>query len=173
MDQAINPATLRRRRRASLLAGAAALATLCAAAWGINRVASPSADAASLQLSAVRRGAIANTINASGVMVPLHEELVSSPVQTHVAKVHAKPGQQVAAGLLRQVEDNGHRLRQRDRLAARPVWIEQGRRLGEGVQRPKRRGLVLTGHEVDERDAVRQPRLLQGDMHLLAVGGRN
>jgi HlyD family secretion protein len=146
MDQAINPATLRRRRRASLLAGAAALATLCAAAWGINRVASPSADAANLQLSAVRRGAIANTINASGVVVPLHEELVSSPVQTHVAKVHAKPGQQVAAGqLLLELDDRTIRLaidgvkeqlaQQENRILALSLELEQKRKqLGSAIE---------------------------------------
>ncbi len=146
MDQAIHPATLRRRRRASLLAGAAALATLCAAAWGINRVASPSADAANLQLSAVRRGAIANTINASGVVVPLHEELVSSPVQTHVAKVHAKPGQQVAAGqLLLELDDRGIRLaidgvkeqlaQQENRILALNLELEQKRKqLGSAIE---------------------------------------
>ena len=146
MDQAINPATLRRRRRASLLAGAAALATLCAAAWGINRVASPSADAANLQLSTVRRGAVANTINASGVVVPLHEELVSSPVPTHVAKVHAKPGQQVAAGeLLLELDDRSIRLaidgvkeqlaQQENRILALSLELEQKRKqLGSAIE---------------------------------------
>lgn len=146
MDQAINPATLRRRRRARLLAGAAALATLCAAAWGINRVASPSAEAASLLLSAVRPGAIANTISASGVVVPLHEELVSSPVQSHVAKVRAKPGQQVAAGeLLLELDDRAVRLaidgvkeqlaQQENRVLALSLELEQKRKqIGSAIE---------------------------------------
>jgi HlyD family secretion protein len=100
MDQALNPATIARRKRKTALVVAALLATLCVAAWGINRAVSPSVDAASVMLAEVRVGNIANTINAAGIVIPVHEELVSSPIQTRVAKVHAKLGQQVPAGEL-------------------------------------------------------------------------
>ncbi|GJJ03582.1 hemolysin secretion protein D [Duganella rhizosphaerae] len=106
MDQALNPSIISGRRRKTVMVLAAALATLCAAAWGINRVVSPSVDAGSVLLAEVRVGNIANTINASGIVIPVHEELVSSPIQTHVAKVHAKLGQQVKAGELLLELDN-------------------------------------------------------------------
>ena len=107
MDHALDPKLISRRRRKTALAVAALLATLCAVAWGINRTVSPSVDAASVILAEVRIGSIANTINASGIVIPVHEELVSSPIQTRVAKVHAKLGQQVRAGELLLELDNG------------------------------------------------------------------
>ncbi|MES2760245.1 MAG: HlyD family efflux transporter periplasmic adaptor subunit [Pseudomonadota bacterium] len=106
MDQPVSQHAIDRRRRLKLAAGVALLATLCATAWAINRAVRPALGAADIRVAEVRRGAIANTINASGVVIPVHEELVSSPFQTHVAKVHAKLGQQVKAGeLLLQLDD--------------------------------------------------------------------
>jgi len=107
MDIAINPLTLQRRRRLTMLATAAVLAALCASAWAVNRVLSPSVSAADIRVAEVRMGDIANAINASGVVIPTHEELVTSPIQSRVAKVRAKLGQTVAAGdLLLELDDH-------------------------------------------------------------------
>jgi HlyD family secretion protein len=106
MDQALNPALIASRKRKTALVIAALLVTLCVAAWGINRAVAPSVDAANVMLAEVRVGNIANTINASGIVIPVHEEFVSSPIQTRVAKVHAKLGQQVQAGELLLELDN-------------------------------------------------------------------
>ncbi|MYM31594.1 HlyD family efflux transporter periplasmic adaptor subunit [Duganella sp. CY15W] len=106
MDTIIAPDIIARRKRKSLLAMAALLATLSVTAWAINRAVSPSVDASNVSIATVRSGSIANTINASGIVIPVHEELVSSPIQTRVAKVHAKLGQQVQAGELLLDLDN-------------------------------------------------------------------
>ena len=100
MDTNISPAIIASRKRKTALLVAAVLATLSLTAWAINRAVSPSVDASNVSIATVRTGAIANTINASGIVIPVHEELVSSPIQTRVAKVHAKAGQQVQAGEL-------------------------------------------------------------------------
>lgn len=106
MDTHINPAIIARRKRKTALLVAALLATLSLTAWAINRAVSPSVDASNVSIATVRTGAIANTINASGIVIPVHEELVSSPIQTRVSKVHAKLGQQVQAGELLLELDN-------------------------------------------------------------------
>jgi len=98
MDTAISSHITRRRRNKTVLACAALLATISLTAWGINRAVSPSVDANNVSIATVRVGNIANSISASGIVIPVHEELVSSPIQTRVAKVHAKLGQQVQSG---------------------------------------------------------------------------
>ncbi|SDH44622.1 MULTISPECIES: efflux RND transporter periplasmic adaptor subunit [unclassified Duganella] len=98
MDTAISSHIIRRRRHKTVLACAALLATISLTAWGINRAVSPSVDANNVSIATVRVGNIANSISASGIVIPVHEELVSSPIQTRVAKVHAKLGQQVQSG---------------------------------------------------------------------------
>jgi HlyD family secretion protein len=111
MDQAINPEIIKRRRRRIGLVFAACLIALCSAAWGINRVVRPSVAASDVHIVEIRRGNISNTINASGVVIPTHEEVVASPIQTRIAKVLAKPGQHVAAGeLLLELDDRAVRL---------------------------------------------------------------
>jgi len=111
MDQAIPIDTLRRRGRRQLAAGVLLFAFLCVAAWGLNRVLRPSVDAASVIISEVRRANVDNTVNAAGVVIPVHEEVVASPGASRVARVHAKPGQQVRQGeLLLELDDRAIRL---------------------------------------------------------------
>lgn len=139
MDTEISPLTLQRRRRLSIALAVAVLAAVGASAWGINRVLRPSLSATDIRIVEVRRGDIANAINASGVVIPLHEEQVSSPVQSRVAKVHARIGQKVAAGeLLLQLDDQAPRLaldslkeqlaQQENRIAALSGELDQKRK---------------------------------------------
>ncbi|MYM75027.1 HlyD family efflux transporter periplasmic adaptor subunit [Duganella sp. FT134W] len=139
MDTLITTATLSRRKRNTVLAVAAVLATLSLTAWAINRAVSPSVDAGDVSIATVRVGGIANTINASGIVIPVHEELVSSPIQTRVAKVHAKLGQQVQAGELLLELDNRTILlaidglkeqlaQQENRIVALTLEMEQKRK---------------------------------------------
>lgn len=111
MDQAISSDTLRRRQRSRAAIAIVLLAGVCAAAWGINRAVRPSVAAADIAVAEVRRGDVANTVNAAGVVIPVHEEVVSSPLASRIAKVHAKPGQQVTQGqLLLELDDREARL---------------------------------------------------------------
>jgi HlyD family secretion protein len=139
MDQALSPTIINRRHRKTALIVAALLATLCAAAWGLNRVISPSVDASGVMVAQVRVGNIANTINAAGIVIPVHEEQVPSPIQTRVAKVHAKLGQQVRAGELLLELDNRTILlaidsikeqlaQQENRILALTLELEQKRK---------------------------------------------
>src|SRR5512143_2379088 len=111
MDQPISAQTVHRRKRTQLIVVVAVLSSLAFAAWGINRMVSPSVALDDIRVAEVHRGNIANTINASGVVIPVHEEQVSSPVQTKVSRVDVKAGQVVAAGeLLLELDDRTIRL---------------------------------------------------------------
>ncbi|SDE42865.1 HlyD family secretion protein [Massilia sp. PDC64] len=111
MDQAIPLDILRRRSRLRLAATLLALGVMCTAAWGLNRAVRPSVSAADVVIAEVRRGNVDNTVGAAGVVIPVHEEVVASPGASRVAKVLAKPGQQVRAGdLLLELDDRDIRL---------------------------------------------------------------
>ncbi len=139
MDMPITPLALQRRRRFTLLVTATVIGALCAGAWGINRVLRPSISAADIRVAEVRRGDIANAINASGVVIPVHEEQVTSPIQSRIAKVHAKLGQSVAAGeLLLELDDQSITLardslkeqlaQQENRIGGLALELEQKRK---------------------------------------------
>src|SRR5436305_1783995 len=100
MDRPISEQTIGRRQRTTRALIAGALLTLTLGAWGINRAVGTSVALGDLRVVEVHRGSIANTINASGVVVPVHEEQVPSPIQTKVSRVHVKAGQEVKAGEL-------------------------------------------------------------------------
>jgi HlyD family secretion protein len=111
MDQALSIDILRRRSRQRLAAGAFLCVLLAGALWGLNRLVRPSIAASDVTVSEVRRGSVDNTIDAAGVVLPVHEEVVSSPGASRVAHVHAKPGQQVKRGeLLLELDDRAIRL---------------------------------------------------------------
>jgi HlyD family secretion protein len=111
MDQALSIDLLRRRSRQRLALGALLCVLLAGALWGLNRLVRPSIAAGDVTVSEVRRGSVDNTIDAAGVVIPVHEEVVSSPGASRVAHVHAKPGQQVKRGeLLLELDDRAIRL---------------------------------------------------------------
>ena len=111
MDQAIGIDILRRRRLLRLAGGILLCTAFLGAAWGINRAVRPGVDAADIVVAEVRRGTVDNTINAAGVVIPVHEEVVSSPGASRIARVLAKPGQQVEQGeLLLELDDREIRL---------------------------------------------------------------
>ena len=111
MDQALSIDLLRRRSRQRLALGALMCVLLAGALWGLNRLVRPSIAAGDVTVSEVRRGSVDNTIDAAGVVIPVHEEVVSSPGASRVARVHAKPGQQVKRGeLLLELDDRAIRL---------------------------------------------------------------
>jgi HlyD family secretion protein len=111
MDQALSPAQIRRGTRNKWIAALSVLLVLLAAAWGVNRLVSPSLAFEDLKVSVVRRGNISNTINASGVVIPVHEEQVSSPSATRVMRVLVKAGLEVQAGqVLLELDPSAVRL---------------------------------------------------------------
>ncbi len=111
MDQAIGIDLLRRRRNTRFAAGALLFAAFLVVAWGVNRAVRPSVAASDIMVAEVRRGNVDNTVNAAGVVIPVHEEVVSSPGASRVARVLAKPGQQVKQGeLLLELDDREIRL---------------------------------------------------------------
>ena len=139
MDTPLPSHAVMRRRRSALLATAAVLMSLAAGALAVRHTLTPALDAADVRIATARRGDIASTINASGIVMPLHEELVTSPVATRVARVHAKIGQRVAKdALLLELDDKAIRLahdsiseqlaQQENRIEGLTLELEQKRK---------------------------------------------
>lgn len=178
MDRALDPALTRRRLRIRIALGILLLAALVLACWLLNRALRPSVPASDIVVSTVRRGDVANTINAAGIVIPVHEEVVASPAVSRVAKVHARPGQQVRAGeLLLELDDRDIRLalealreqlaQQENRIASLKLELDQKhKQLLAGIELLELD--LLSARALDERNQkLRQSGLVSGE-NLLA-----
>ena len=99
MDRPLDPSFRRRRRIRQIarsLAGLAALVSLFVWLPGWIR---PSVDSGRIRTAQVKRGAVEETITASGTVVPRFEQILFSPVNTRLVRILHKPGD-----LLRQGE---------------------------------------------------------------------
>jgi len=86
----------RRWRRLGLLALAlSGLVLLLAALAGWMQ---PSLRRSHLRTAHVTRGPIAETLTASGTVVPAHEHVITSPIDTRVTRILLSPGDPVASG---------------------------------------------------------------------------
>jgi HlyD family secretion protein len=111
MDQAIGIDTLRRRRHFRLATGLLLCAGFLAAAWGINRAVRPGVAAGDIRVAEVRRGTSPTPSTPPASSFPSTRKWCPARSQSRVAKVHAKPGQQVKQGeLLLELDDREIRL---------------------------------------------------------------
>lgn len=98
MDREIDPQERRRRmarRVVIVLVALGAVAFLVAASVEWLR---PSLERRTLQTARVARGVIESTLDAAGTVIPLSEEVVSSPVEARVVRVGRRAGDRVRAG---------------------------------------------------------------------------
>lgn len=98
MDKAIDKKEIRRARRRRVLvwgaAGAAVVGAVVALLWNI----APTVSSRDITVGVAERGPIEITVAATGRVVPAHEEIINSPVETRVLSVYAEPGDTVKAG---------------------------------------------------------------------------
>lgn len=95
MDQELSQQHRQSRRYRRLAIAVVLCTVLVGSVWAINHFISPSVAINEIRLGTVRTGAVDNTINAAGIVVPVREEQLASPNQTRVAKVLLKAGEQV------------------------------------------------------------------------------
>lgn len=98
MDKEIDKSKLRRERlKKRLIWGGITVVAVGVAAWGMSGVATGVYDS-DLTVSTVDEGPLEITAAASGRVVPAHEEIINSPVETRVLQVFAQPGDTVREG---------------------------------------------------------------------------
>lgn len=98
MDRELSIAERRRRwlRRGLLLAGLTA-AVLITLAWAPDLL-RPSLSRSRIRVARVTVGPVVSTIEASGKIVPNAEQVVASPIDARVRRVHRQPGELLNAG---------------------------------------------------------------------------
>jgi len=98
MDREIAPEVRQRRLTKRIVAVIVALAAIAFLFAASMRWLRPSVDRRDLRIARVERGAVEATLQANGTIVPLAEQVVSSPVEARVLRVGRRAGERVKAG---------------------------------------------------------------------------
>lgn len=99
MDKTIDKKEIRKAtRKRALVWGGAAVAGIAALSLVLMNMA-PSVNSRDITVGTAERGPLEITVAATGRVVPAHEEIINSPVETRVLRVYAQPGDTVKAGM--------------------------------------------------------------------------
>lgn len=98
MDRPLGAAEVRRRRLRGALRGLAIAAGLLAVFLVLPGWVQPSVRRVDVRVADVVRGPVEATVSAAGRVVPEHEHVLSSPIDSRVERLLRKPGDEVAAG---------------------------------------------------------------------------
>lgn len=98
MDKEIDKKVItKERRRRALIWGSAGVAVIAGISW-VLASAAPTVAGRDLITGTAEQGPLEITVSATGRVVPAHEEIINSPVETRVLSVFAQPGDSVKAG---------------------------------------------------------------------------
>lgn len=131
MDRPITTTHRRRRLMRRIAIGVSCAFLLLIGARLITGVVQPSVRRARIRTAIVDRGPVEATITASGKVMPEHEQVVTSPIDTRVIRILKQPGAEVKAGepiVLLDVSESKLRLEKLvDQIALKRKEREQAR----------------------------------------------
>jgi HlyD family secretion protein len=98
MDRPLDAGFARRLRAKRLVAGAGLVLVLVVLVGAVPRLLRPTLDRSEIRTAKVETGPVEATLDASGVVVPEFEHVLSSPIDARVLRVLGKPGDALQPG---------------------------------------------------------------------------
>lgn len=98
MDREIPLNIVRKRKRRSILIAICILLALFGVAYTIGQFLKPKIYASDIEIDTVKMGLVENTLSASGEVVPLFEQIISSPISAAIKAVFLTEGTAVQPG---------------------------------------------------------------------------
>ncbi|WP_162056255.1 efflux RND transporter periplasmic adaptor subunit [Pontibacter pamirensis] len=98
MDRELSAATKQAYKRKRLWQISAAIALVAAAIFGFRTLITPSIGRSEIRTATVEHGPVVATLTASGVVVPEHEQAITSPIQARIEQVVRTSGEEVQPG---------------------------------------------------------------------------
>ena len=169
MDRPLDPAFRRRRRIRQIarsLAGLAALVSLFVWLPGWIR---PSVDSGRIRTAQVQRGAVEETISASGTVVPRFEQILFSPVNTRLVRILRKPGDLLRQGeAIVELDLNAARLEVEKR--AEELALKQNQRTRIELEERKNLSDLETSRRLKKLDQERRQTRTAQYLELQRIG---
>ncbi|OKL38789.1 efflux RND transporter periplasmic adaptor subunit [Pontibacter flavimaris] len=98
MDRELSAATKQAHSRKRIWQVSIAAALVLAAIFGVRSLLAPGISRSEIRTAVVERGPVVATLSASGVVVPEHEQAITSPIQARIEQVVRNAGEQVKPG---------------------------------------------------------------------------
>ncbi|WP_434501648.1 efflux RND transporter periplasmic adaptor subunit [Prevotella sp.] len=98
MDREIPKEEIKKRRKKRIIRAAAIVLIIFTCFIGVEKWLGQSVNRADLIFSTVDRGTIEVSVNASGKVVPIFEEIINSPINSRIIETYKKSGDAVDAG---------------------------------------------------------------------------
>ena len=169
MDRPLDPSFRRRRRIRQIarsLAGLAALVSLFVWLPGWIR---PSVDSGRIRTAQVQRGAVEETITASGTVVPRFEQILFSPVNTRLVRILHKPGDLLRQGeAIVELDLNAARLEVEKR--AEELALKQNQRTRIELEERKNLSDLETSRRLKKLDQERRQTRTAQYLELQRIG---
>ncbi len=174
MDREIDPGVRRRRTARRLGAGGAVLGLVLLAGFTLPGLLRPSVRRDQLRIAEVTRGTVEETLEATGLVVPASEKVLSSPIEARVLRVLRRPGALVTVGdAILELDTSASRLeleRLDDRMAQKRNERKQAeltlaKTLGDVGARAERGKLdaEILEHRVRQQRRLRDEGLIAED----------
>ncbi|OUJ72203.1 efflux RND transporter periplasmic adaptor subunit [Hymenobacter crusticola] len=98
MDRAISPVIQAKRRQRRWLLVLATLVVVAVGLWAFRGVMKPSVKREDILMATVENGDVEASLTASGLIIPAHEAVVTSPIQSTIRQVLLTAGAKVKPG---------------------------------------------------------------------------
>lgn len=147
MDRPVDPAVRRRRKLRRLLLPAAAVAAGLALIALLTGWLQPSVRRDRIRIATVDRGEITATLDASGLVVPEIEALLTAPVATRVVRILKTAGAEVAPGEAIVVLDDRDAQREVARLEEQ-ISLRENERRQTNLELARTRNELSTQREI-------------------------
>lgn len=129
MDRKISEQTIKQRKRKRIVKIAIALVAVIVVFTLLTNFLKPSISLKDVTVSTVSRGSLSVSVSASGKVLPIYEEVITSPISSKIVAVSKKAGDTLSAGdaiLELDLESlDADMERQRDELELKRLKLEQ------------------------------------------------
>ena len=98
MDREISKEEIKKRRNKKIIRAGAIVLIIFTGFIIVEKWLGQSVNRADLTFSTVDRGTIEVSVNASGKVVPIFEEIINSPINSRIIETYKKSGDAVDAG---------------------------------------------------------------------------
>lgn len=170
MDRELSAATKQAHKRKRLWQIGAAIAFVAAAIFGFRSLITPSIDRSEIRTATVEQGPVVATLTAAGVVVPEHEQAITSPIQARIEQVVRTSGEKVKPGDQVLLLDRSFTQLSYDKLKDEQE-MNQHKRVQLRLQLQKKLNALESQLAIKRMSVKSLQARLEDEQYLLKIGG--